>query len=790
MTPKHSAQGLRTRRQFLRTSLATTTLTALPPLVVSVPASQSQPGSPDTRGRMPAASTPVLPRAEIKLIDGQTELVVDGRVRSRMWGRLSCPGGYALEKLAQYRGAGIEVFLTDVDMDCTLGWDGEDRYDYAPYEWHVQRIVEAQPDILLVLYVGCAGCAPYLWNRAHEDQLPLLSNGDRLRIPSLASQLWLRDSSEALRRFVRHFQRSPYGRNIIGFNLIQWSNEWHTPTSRLHSPLDDYSAPMLASFRVWLRKHYRDDERALRLAWQDREVTFETATIPEEKRRLAGGGLLRGLGGRDARVLDYQRCYDETKTEFIIGQCRAVKEASLTPVLTCLSRLGERAMLESPWVDCHHGPYHYKNRKLHHVSGYAFGTYRARGKLHVDQIDTGTHLLPKTGGQALGVNGIWPGPFRLTENTWESLEILERDVAYSVALNGTLYWNEGGPGWMFPILSHGVTTWGRCWYDLPEINRLIIRWKQLLDENRTAGARSAAQVAVVHSDHAATYLAVDAPFEQLVSRQSTTMSMIAFSGVPYDAYSLEDFDHIDRSYVLYIFLNAVFVPASQRAAIRRKLAAEPATAVWIYGAGYADERVADVAQCAELTGLRLRMEETPGPVQVKFAESAHPLLRDLDGISAFGTQRIEETNNSYRPLPDQRYVAPTQSVPLPALFWCDDPGVTVLGTLEGSGRPGFVVREDGAFRSIWLAAPQPPWQLLRNIAAYAGVHVYSRDGDQLMANDRFVALYCLSSGEKLIRLPAPRDVLDATEGRLIASATREIRFHARAMETRSFVLRA
>jgi hypothetical protein len=732
-------------------------------------------------------------KAEIRTTNGNPELFVGGRRQSRMLGRLALPSEWAPEKLDQYLDAGIDVYLTNVDMECSLCWDGEDTWDYEPYEWHLERIVRRKPDIRLILYVGCSGGAPYKWNVRHEDQLTLLSNGDRLRIASFASDAWLRDSTEALRRFVRHWQDSRFAENVIGYNPIQYSNEWHTPTSRNQPPLDDYSHPMVEHFRTWLRERYGGDEEALRRAWDEPGLTFETAEIPPEARRL--GIVMRAprLGEWDRPVLDYETCLEQARERFIIAQCRAIKEASAEPTLTCLARaVGGPEMcrsLKSPWVDIHHGPYHYRDRKIVHVSGYAKGTYRARGKLHIDQIDTGTHLMPKTGGDQLGMRGIWPGPFRLNDSLWESLEMLERDVAFSMAQNGYLYWNEGGPGWMFPVITHGTTTWGRCWFDDPEIKALIARLKKLVDRAAAAGAGSATRVAVVHADNLDPYVPKDVPFSRMFGRSSPTMTEIARAGAPVDWYALEDFEGIDRAYDLYIFPNAFYVPASLREAIRGKLAAESAGAVWFYAPGYMDERGPECANISALTGLRIEVRHVRAPVQVVLDEhSDHPLLRDLEDLVSFGSRTLAGSNNSWVPLDRQTDPPPHEFEDLPATFHCADRKVTVLGEMEADRRPGLVLARRDGRPSVWIGAPQAPWQLIRNILEHAGVHVYSRTGDQLFANEGFVALYCIREGEKVIRLPKACKVLDALEDAVIAEDADEIRFTARAGETRSFLL--
>jgi hypothetical protein len=765
------------RRNFLRDS---TILTA------GIPFLSDTGASPDDRQveHLKEFTNPVpnadIPSAEIRMVEGNPELFINGQQTSRMLGRLSCPGEWSPEKIEQYKGSGINIFLTDVDLETTLCWDGEDGYDYRLYEWHLEKILDVNPDIFLIPYVGTAGCAPYKWNRKHEDQLPLLSNGDRLRIPSLASDRWLEDSSEALRRFVKHFQGSRFAPHIVGYNVIQWSNEWHTPTSRNKPPLDDYSQPMLQKFRAWLRAKYDNDVALLRSRWKDAKVTFDTAEIPSEEKRLQFTGF---FSERDngSQVNDYLKCFNDTKSDFIIAQCRAVKEASAKPTLTCLSRVGDRKMMESEWIDINHGPYHYADRKLAHISGYPKASYKLYKKLHIDQIDTGTHLLPKTGGDPLGIYGIWPGPFRLADNMEDSLNLLKRDVAFSIGLNGTLYWNEGGPGWMFPIISHGVTTWGRFWYDTPEMNQLIIQTKKLIDKNRDQKAESVAEVAVFNSEEGTPGVS-----GRVFGKSSSTITMLALSGVPYHTYAIEDFDLIRDKYKVYIFQGNHFISRKMHKIIKDKLAADNATAIWFYSSGLLDESGIDLKNMEALMGMRFGMEETKGPVQVRLSNGSHSMLKGLEGITEFGSKTIHERNNSDQSIPDTGFEPETLSVDMPALLWCADDKATVLGTIEGTDKPGLALMKNNNATHIWSAAPQIPWQLLGNMFREAGVHVYGQTGDQVFVNSRFAGMYCITSGEKVLSLPKAARVSDAFSGEVIASKTDTIRFNAKAGETRCF----
>lgn len=725
-----------------------------------------------------------FPRSELRKVDGNVEVFVNGERQSRMWGRIALPGQNAPEKLEQYLDAGIDIYLTNVDLEWNNGWNGDDTYDFRAYEMHLDRILAVKPDIKLVLYVGYAGAAPYKWCRANEEQLVLLSNGDRLRMGSFASEKWLRDSTRAMKAFVTHFRNSRFAKNIIGINPIMYSNEWHTPSSRGHAPLDDYSLPMQAHFRNWLREKYKGEATALRASWGVEDVTFESAAIPSEARRLRIGMEALPFGDRDLWVADYENCLEEARERFIIETCKAVKEASDGALLTTLGRNPQSMlMLQSPWVDSFHGPYAYQNRKLMNVYGYAALSYPSNGKLGMYQIDTGTHVMPLTGGDSLGVGYIWPGPFRLADNEWESLEILERDVCRAIADNRYVYWNEGGPGWMFPIVNHGTVTFGRFWFDTPGIKDLIARTKELVNRQTALNAKSTARVAVIGAQFQKPVLGTGGKSVAGLFNPASVLYSLQRSGAALSNYILEDFASIKPSYDVYIFANAFYVPAELRERIRAKLKADGATAIWLYGAGYINEDGASLENIEALTGFRLGVEHRAGPVQIAQPDAGNRLFRDA---GSFGSRTVAKSNSSDKPL--ETYVPEFESRDLPLAFYCDDPQAEVLALFESSGKTGMAVKREDGFRSVWIGAPEVPWQLYRNLLDDAGVHIYSENGDYLMANERFAALYCITGGEKQIDLPQACQVLDALSGEEIAPEARQIRFTAKAGETRSFTL--
>jgi hypothetical protein len=83
---------------------------------------------------------------------------------------------------------------------------------------------------------------------------------------------------------------------------------------------------------------------------------------------------------------------------------------------------------------------------------------------------------------------------------------------------------------------------------------------------------------------------------------------------------------------------------------------------------------------------------------------------------------------------------------------------------------------------------QLPADLWRNLARYAGAHVYTESNDVIMADTSIVALHSLKSGTKRIVLPGKYRVRDVITGKQVARGVSEFTFDLRAPQTRIFLL--
>jgi hypothetical protein len=90
------------------------------------------------------------------------------------------------------------------------------------------------------------------------------------------------------------------------------------------------------------------------------------------------------------------------------------------------------------------------------------------------------------------------------------------------------------------------------------------------------------------------------------------------------------------------------------------------------------------------------------------------------------------------------------------IFYLDDPAARVLGEVvfaQGSCKPGMGVKVFPEWTSIYVAAPNLPAPLLRGVARFASVHLYSPDGDVLYATRELLGLHTVSGGERTVHLP-------------------------------------
>jgi hypothetical protein len=398
-------------------------------------------------------------------------------------------------------------------------------------------------------------------------------------------------------------------------------------------------------------------------------------------------------------------------------------------------------VLNSPHVDFLSSPPQYERRSAGEPglfqSGY-FGSYRLHDKVFWQEADIRTHLVQK------------PVHYRAW-NLAETLGVLDRQFGHALTeMNGV---------WWFTLAGD------KTFSDAAIMSR-ISRISEAAGEAILHRGTRRRDVAIFSDEQIYARLQMG-PKALMLPLVTEMRRMLAHSGVPHDFYLLPDVAHPDLpDYRMYVFLNCLYVPDKMRKAIAAKVKRENAVAVWFYAPGFiGGEGRFDDDNMEHLTGIRVKHVRRSYNLALDIKHPDHPITRD-----------------------HPPHVPGTRE-PVDPVFFADDPDAVVLGALTGIGKPGLVIREFDNWRSVYLAGPTMTPELFRNLARYAGCHVYSETNDVFNANSRYLMLHVVSPGRKTIILPWSSDVEDVMTGELVGNGTSRISFDAaRVGDTRLFQL--
>ena len=596
--------------------------------------------------------------------------------------------------------------------------------DYSAADKAITDIFANNPNCRILIRYSLE--PPAWYRKKYMDEADRAVNGKTSERPSLSSEKWQTDAEKALVRMVTHLENHPvYGHKIAAY-LIGGGRcgEWYWWASRFG--WIDYNPKNVAQFRKWLKKYYKNDVNALRRAWQDKSVTFETAQIPlPAMRGRSEDGFFRSV--KQARpVADHLRYMSETVSSTVSRFAKAARGALKSPKLIGffngystwhddLSNQGFydfKTVISDPNVDFVAAPMCYINRRARYAGDYMNGyqaTIALHGKLYYDEADMRTCFS--------------------LEKTAYKLPTMEetRSVHYRA-------WGNA--------MTHGVNLWwmllsGNSTFHDPlimgDIANMIKHEPEILKLDRTG----VADIAVLCDEESMHY--VNAFNKQFHSYNREARERLAHIGAPIDFYLMSDInDPRMRDYKVYVFLNAFYITPEQRKAIQAKLARNKATAVWCYGAGYLSPAGNSVKGMEQLTGFKFDKISRLNKQQVTIADSKHPFMRDSRNTG------------------EEFYFAPAFAVK-------PDSGVSGLGVF---GKHTVIASKDTSFgTSVYTLVPPTP-ELLRSICRAKNIHLYNTDNDVIRANRSIVMIHASSGGRKVINLPWNTPAKEVVSGKI------------------------
>ena len=634
---------------------------------------------------------------------------------------------------------------------CGPGNGHAGHFDFSTVEASLGRILKTDPDALFHPRIQLERQGDW-WQKLYPDECEITSEGKQ-KEQSYASEVWLKEGKEFLRAYIDHLTKiGLVDRFVAYFICAGQSTEWTKWSSSGRLACGDYSEPMRRHFRAFLRKKYGDDVSALRASWGRPDASFDTAEAPTADEQLR----TRLYNLRDPKtemnVVDYYTALAALCADRIIEFCRTVKEAtggkalagaSYGYSLTCCYNQGFYAegpvtvssefshnqrgghlalerVLASSYVDILGSPISYGFRGIGGDASLSqlSESCRIHGKLCIVEEDSRIHDIPPN------------STYGRANNRSESVAILKRNIARTI--------------------THGLGIWRAPMGDA-SLRPLLKQFNDIGVFALATDRTPAAEVAVL-TDEESFFYGSDRYDLDLANLSHQVLQGLARFGAPFDHYLLDDFtEGRVRPYKLYIFLNAFHLDSARREKLKRELRRDGRMAVWVYAPGCLNTDCS-VANMEDLTGMKYGRSDYPWPTFMHITDFTHPITAGL---------------------PQDLFWSFSSS--LGPMFWVEDPQAKVLGQVacgEGRNVPGLAVKRFPEWTSIHVAVPNIPSPVLRGLARFAKVHLYSEAGDVLYASRDLLGVHTVAGGRRTFRLPRRvAAVRDLFTGKIIVRNT-------------------
>ena len=677
--------------------------------------------------------------------------------------------------LAAQAGCGLYTFVVDLGAlyRYTEGIEAESgRRDFSQVDTIARMIVgAAPPDAMLNIQLIID--TPEWWARQHPQELFTLSNGStdfggklfalprQDNLPSIASEAWRAECKRLIETFITHVEQSEWGARVMGYQVTgQKTTEWYS-WSMNTDQLGDYSRPMLAAFRAWLRGKYGTDRR-LREGWRRPEITLASAAIPSQQERFGNQAATFRDPATEQPVIDFHIFWQEIMADTIAYFAHAVKQRTGgTKVVGAFyaytfefAELGEDAghlalsrLLRCPDIDYIMAPTSYYRRELkggQSLLRTPIVSLTRHGKLFWDDFDPASFKFYEKNQEEFGP---WKPWLAVTDTAEEFTYMIRRELGNCLANGANMQ--------HFDL--HGG------YYDDPLLVAEMARARAIREQALKTDRSSAAQILVVVDEEALHYLTFRNPIATpLLKGQLAELPFVA----PFDAVLLPDLAGIDTSrYRLVLVLDAFKLDVAERRVLREKLETGGKYVVWLYAPGYfdSDGTAGSAANMGKVTGIEVAARTRPsGTIEAVFDAA---LGRRIPGVPLLNADQFVVT----------------------------DPAGEILA--RRSDQPGEAVvaaRDFGKWTSIYSATAPLPREALRALARRAGVHLYHTSArDAVYANHSYLTLAAGGrAGKRVLRLLHPATVTDLITRQEVCENAATFSANCRPWEVRMYALSA
>jgi len=543
--------------------------------------------------------------------------------------------------------------------------------------------------------------------------------------------------------------------------------------------IGDFHPGVIQLFRNWLKKKYFSVGK-LQAAWHDPSVTFENA-LPDSK-NLVGEDVPSGVFRdplKSAAAIDYitffptliggmyQKLAAHYKKRTDRKALVFMNYGAVLATLPIFQPSGAKAqtnnndfhnLLEDENIDMfvQSMPYDERNADDPIVVYQPIESINVNKKMYMADYDART----------ISSGTLKYGRHR---SQYESEAIIKRDLSWLMMKNsGAWLADMSGAGWRQWIENR------KPWFSTPETTKPVRETIELFSKSAAVPKKSVCEIAVIVDIETPAY--EDVLNSAVIYRGLITNLMrseMVKLGAPYDLYLKADLTKgkIRDDYKLYIFINPFYLNNAERQSIE-KLKGDGKTLAWFYAPGYLNESGMDVSNVSAVTGIDIHIKPNVKELlQMTVNNPAHPLGNNLQGTN-FKTDMWDGVRDIH---PDT----------IQPVFYVDDAKAQTLATYP-DGKTAWGAKDFGDWKSVYSAVPFLNVQAIRNLAKYAGVHLYVDEDIVMGADNRFLMF---TNGYKRkrslnVNLPEIQTVKDAFSGEIISRGKQSFVLEMNTPETR------
>ncbi len=724
--------------------------------------------------------------------------------------------------------SGIKIYF----LICDTEWLKPEGFNMFCEE--AEKLLNAVPDAYIMVRIGMHPTPE--WCEENPDETLTYSDGIKKPMHlytesyeaeypamySLCSDKWREDAGSALLSMIEKIKALPYGDRIIGyFFAAGGTSEWYYMTPSEYTSktnvcdsggweqtgdfdYDDVYADLSPAFRKsfsrYLKNVYKTNE-ALRKAWNDPEADIDNPRIPDctaryfvngvdydiahPKKLWANSGMPEppsngtNIGHfldikKHRDVFDFYRAWHIGVAESVVYFGNVVKSyddglltgafygsAGSNKPFSMGQIGGVTNILDSGSIDFLASPGVYENRQPGGFVGQRQvpDSYALRNTIFIVEEDARTHF-----------ENPYYAKYMELFSMEDSITILKREFGRNICQNLQAWWFDQIIG-------------GRR-YKHPEIYSLFDKQQKIAHEAYGKNRIKNSEIAFIYDEESYHVIAEETTHQMVELFRNYEIDII---GAPADRYYHNDMANPNMpDYKLYVFMNTFYLTDKEREDIRKKLSKNNATALFMYGAGLINPDRDDIlspANVTELTGFDISMEDGVFAGMMKFDKtSEHPVAKAMDKGEIYGDFKRKMWLNVSSYMND---IKKSKVHLYPGIFAED--GEAIAHFLD-TKKPSLSVKKHDGFTSVYCGSKFLSADVIKEIARFAGCHIYSDTDDVLYANNDYVAIHASKSGTKKIHLPCTASAFEEYEEKYYSQNSEYIELDMLKGETKMFRL--